>query len=639
MDELSEEELNTALNNGASKNGQQHHGFDVDDAFADSDDNDTSFEFSPAAIREEMARNMKHSWNADEDVEVSVPSIGYVDPDASVSTFDINGSPNDGPASLSSLQSPPPITRSLSQAGSFNDVQFSSEFSSISLSDPSPPDSSPQPEPEPETVHEDVEEPVSPYPAVQIDVSRPVAQVVTVTPTTADTASTADSVASSHDPSTVRSDGYEQSPRNSASAPSLSIPPSPLPVTPFSAPANNTPAASANRTRHRTAKSMGPSALDKVISKTRPKHLPPKDRKEDSKHMADWEVMMKQSRAIEEKRRKALQERRFQREKRVEASIALWEREILPDWTVVHRNSRLRKLWWQGVPTKLRATMWQNAVGNALALSKDAFKGYMARANRALAAGTFPPAILEYIEADIATSLPTLHLFAPGRGPLYQDLKDMLCAWTVARSDEGLGYVPGVSKIAAMLLMNMSPAQGFLVMRNLLERHCMRSFYGGHTSQADVAAYYRIFDTLLADGMPKIYFNFKQHQISPAAYLPEWLIPLFLDHLPFEACARLWDILLLEGDSFLYRAALGILAVLEPRLFFPDRQELLELLKGENKAAIEVAKRDGRILEGAAKYEIYGVDEEALWERIESMEEWWKESTWTRLIQRELPDL
>ena len=89
----------------------------------------------------------------------------------------------------------------------------------------------------------------------------------------------------------------------------------------------------------------------------------------------------------------------------------------------------------------------------------------------------------------------------------------------------------------------------------------------------------RIFDTLLADAMPKIYFNFKQHQISPAAYLPDWLISLFLDHLPFEACARIWDILILEGDSFLYRAALGILAVLEARLFFPDRQELLALLK------------------------------------------------------------
>ena len=76
-----------------------------------------------------------------------------------------------------------------------------------------------------------------------------------------------------------------------------------------------------------------------------------------------------------------------------------------------------------------------------------------------------------------------------------------------------------------------------------------------------------------------MYFNFKQHQISPAAYLPDWLIPLFLDHLPLEACARIWDVLLLEGDAFLFRAALAVLGTLESRLYFPDRSELLSLLR------------------------------------------------------------
>jgi TBC1 domain family member 14 len=52
---------------------------------------------------------------------------------------------------------------------------------------------------------------------------------------------------------------------------------------------------------------------------------------------------------------------------------------------------------------------------------------------------------------------------------------------------------------------------------------------------------------------------------------------------------------------------------------------------------LEVAKRTGATIN--AKYEIYGVDEETLWERLDSMEDWWRETTWTRLIQRELPDL
>jgi TBC1 domain family member 14 len=100
----------------------------------------------------------------------------------------------------------------------------------------------------------------------------------------------------------------------------------------------------------------------------------------------------------------------------------------------------------------------------------------------------FPAATLESIDADILATLPSLHIFRPGTGPLYDDLRDMLCAWVVARTDEGLPYVPGIARVAGMILLQMPPAQGFLVMRNLLERHCLRSFYGGPSAQDDVRA-------------------------------------------------------------------------------------------------------------------------------------------------------
>lgn len=144
---------------------------------------------------------------------------------------------------------------------------------------------------------------------------------------------------------------------------------------------------------------------------------------------------------------------------------------------------------------------------------------------------------MSLIEQDMANTLPGLHIFHHETGPLYSDLREMLCAWVVSRSDEGLGYTLGAAKIAAMLLVNMPVEQGFVVMRNLLERHCMRSFFGGDGAKDDVSHFlarrfrdlnakcrwrhtsgtpvklwsataskshcYRIFDTLLADGMPK----------------------------------------------------------------------------------------------------------------------------------------
>lgn len=119
--------------------------------------------------------------------------------------------------------------------------------------------------------------------------------------------------------------------------------------------------------------------------------------------------------------------------------------------------------------------------------SLDNYNTCLSRAKRALSSGVFPAETLQAIEEDILVTLPALHIFHPESGPLYQDLKDMLCAWVVSRADEGLGYTPGTSRIAAMILVNISAPEGFVVLRNLLERHCLRSFYGGTDTKEDVS--------------------------------------------------------------------------------------------------------------------------------------------------------
>lgn len=63
----------------------------------------------------------------------------------------------------------------------------------------------------------------------------------------------------------------------------------------------------------------------------------------------------------------------------------------------------------------------------------------------------------------------------------------MLYAWVVARSDEGLSYIPGAARVAAMLLINLPIQNAFNVMRNLLDRHCLRSFFGGEQAKDDVS--------------------------------------------------------------------------------------------------------------------------------------------------------
>lgn len=47
---------------------------------------------------------------------------------------------------------------------------------------------------------------------------------------------------------------------------------------------------------HKPSRSVGPSVFEMVRSKTRPTFLPPKNKQEDERHLADWQAMMKLSR-------------------------------------------------------------------------------------------------------------------------------------------------------------------------------------------------------------------------------------------------------------------------------------------------------------------------------------------------------
>ena len=55
---------------------------------------------------------------------------------------------------------------------------------------------------------------------------------------------------------------------------------------------------------------------------------------------------------------------------------------------------------------------------------------------------------------------------------------------------------------------------------------------------------------------------------------------------------------------------------------------MVTVLRGENKAALEVARRTGITIDMSARYEQYGMTERTLWERVFEMDEWWRETTW-----------
>jgi hypothetical protein len=477
-----------------------------------------------------------------------------------------------------------------------------------------------------------------------------------------------------------------------------------------------------------------PSALEQHRSRTRMTNLPPKPKVEDTKHLHDFETMMRLSREMDQKRQQEEEERKNKRDASLQERMKVWEKEILPSWTRARRETRLRKLWWKGVPPNLRGRIWALACGNSQMLPRNLYSKTSAEATEARQAGTFNKVDVAAIDADIEETLPSLRLFQKDSGALHEDLRDVLSAFTKVRADQQRAqtassssnqgddeasavYPVGVASLGAMLLLNLSPSETLIALINLIaERPWLRALYSlsathearerrmiqrrashagtdsklsalhstlstrasmsaaahrPYDSSGALAGFERVFDTLLADQMPKVYANMQAHGVRPSAYVNDWIRTLFVPYLPFDAVARLWDCILLEEkDALLFRTGIALVSLLSARLYVPDREELVSILHGNNRAAIAVWTRvrtngveslasdkqeNGTEEEqepASARSAVfapdelvprddvyggqYGVTERTLFDALEEQEAWWKDSVLERLLDREI---
>lgn len=253
----------------------------------------------------------------------------------------------------------------------------------------------------------------------------------------------------------------------------------------------------------------------------------------------------------------------------------------------------------------------------------------------------FPADVIAGIDADIAITLPKLKLFQEGR-PMHNDLRQILLAWAVFWRERPF-YPKGSSFTAALFLMNMPPQDAFLSLVNISRKSCLSYFY--NNKKAEIEAFYRIFDTLLADAMPKVFRNFQERRIRPSLYLRPWITTVYIAFLPVELATRIMDVFVLEGDSFLFRVALALLQTLEARLFNPDADELKAVFTGEDKGARAIVVRNTLSIYGERTilevtpdeaYEEMGCVDDMVFGKL--MEQSWNEALWERLVSRELPD-
>lgn len=331
-----------------------------------------------------------------------------------------------------------------------------------------------------------------------------------------------------------------------------------------------------------------------VLTRTRPSWLPPKDQKEEKRHLKEFQQMM--ARAEESEKKRVLKEQE-NRENKVElqGSIArIWDQHVLPNWDAVIKEPRTRELWWRGVTPRSRGEVWSRAVGNELELSEASFEAALARAR--VLEGKIKDgedvgkeaAWFEAIVRDVPGTFPEMEMFGK-KEPLHESLTNVLKAFAMYRSD--LGYVYGTHLVAGVVCLLLPAPKAFVLLANLLNRPLPLAFLV-HDQGAMSKAYDLTLQTLRYK-FPQLHAHLTSAEVGLRA--EEWLDPvfrcLFAYHLPLGHVGRIWDVWVFEGDKALIRAAVAVFGRLEGKLY-GSKEEVLALLGWMNEKGWDLGSEE-----------------------------------------------
>uniref|UniRef100_A0A8C1RC07 TBC1 domain family, member 14 n=1 Tax=Cyprinus carpio TaxID=7962 RepID=A0A8C1RC07_CYPCA len=337
-----------------------------------------------------------------------------------------------------------------------------------------------------------------------------------------------------------------------------------------------------------------PLSTTALILENRPANLPAKPEEEAQKHRQEYEEMVAQAKKRElkeaQKRRKQLEDR-CKHEESIGNAALTWSQEILPNWQSMCSSKRVRDLWWQGLPPSVRGKVWSLAIGNELNITDELYNICLARAKEKWNAFVAPTAAtetesedaglshadreasLELIKLDISRTFPSLCIFQQG-GPYHDVLHSILGAYTCYRPD--VGYVQGMSFIAAVLILNMDTADAFIAFANLLNKPCQMAFY--RVDHSLMLTYFAAFEVFFEENLPKLFAHFKNNSLSSDIYLIDWIFTLYSKSLPLDIACRVWDVFCRDGEEFLFRTALGILRLYEDILTHMDFIHIAQFL-------------------------------------------------------------
>ncbi|XP_066154904.1 TBC1 domain family member 12-like [Euwallacea fornicatus] len=303
-----------------------------------------------------------------------------------------------------------------------------------------------------------------------------------------------------------------------------------------------------------------------LIQLKRPSTLPAKTFEEEQKHAQEYNEILAAAKKREAKSSAAkekLKKLQLRQEEQQAAAARHFSQSVIPNWSQMEKSKKTQELWWQGLPSSVRGKVWHLAIGNELNITPQLYDICVTRAQTRLNSPEPPPeeecesnqeSSMDVIELDISRTFPNLCIFQQG-GPYSEVLHWLLAAYVCFRPD--IGYVQGMSYIAAILILNMDACDAFICFANLLNQPLHQAAFT--LNQTQMNAYYSAYNEVFNSQLPKLYEHFESSGLTPDLYLLDWIYTVFAKAMPLDVACRVWDVFLRDGYEFVFRTALGIL--------------------------------------------------------------------------------
>uniref|UniRef100_A0A671TZL2 Si:ch211-266k8.4 n=2 Tax=Sparus aurata TaxID=8175 RepID=A0A671TZL2_SPAAU len=187
--------------------------------------------------------------------------------------------------------------------------------------------------------------------------------------------------------------------------------------------------------------------------------------------------------------------------------------------------------------------------------------------------------LFRQIALDLQRSFPT-HRSLMGESPeaIEGQAKLFRVLIAYAKYSPQVGYSQGMSYIAAVLLMQLAEEEAFWALTALLDKpkYLAELF---DLSLTKVQHQVKVFDQFLKHRKPKLSQHMESVGVLSVHFVMPWFLTLFSSLPCWDSVLAVWDLIILHGLSAVFRTALTIMELLEPRLMdLNDEGAVLPLL-------------------------------------------------------------